>query len=68
MGDPIEEAIDDLVDRWHVGEGDGLTLAEWLGMSGPDYALWARGAVPDGYQLPDRPAPGPPPEPTEVVS
>lgn len=37
------EAVDDYVDRWHDGEGAG-TLAEHLGLSGPEYDAWIRDA------------------------
>lgn len=28
------------VDRWHAGEGEGQTLAEYLGMDSAEYARW----------------------------
>ena len=38
-GDLQSEDIDDFIDRWHEG-GDTGTLAESLGMSDDEYALW----------------------------
>ncbi len=35
------EAIDDKVQAWHNGEGEGLELAEYLGMDESEYDLWA---------------------------
>lgn len=35
-------SLDDLVDRWHEGDGDGLTLREYLGMSPDEYSRWLR--------------------------
>lgn len=32
--------IDDLVERWHRGEGGTKTLPEFLGMSADEYARW----------------------------
>jgi hypothetical protein len=33
------DTIDDYVDRWHAGEGDG-SLAEFLGFTEEEYASW----------------------------
>ena len=33
------DVIDDYVDHWHAGEGDG-TLAEFLGFTEDEYAWW----------------------------
>lgn len=33
--------ISEKVQRWHDGEGEGLELHEWLGMSWEDYKEWA---------------------------
>ena len=29
-----------LTEKWHSGEGKGLTLAQYLGMSAAEYAAW----------------------------
>jgi hypothetical protein len=34
------EELDDLVDRWHNGEGEGLELHEYLGMTWEEYEQW----------------------------
>lgn len=36
------EQVDDWVDRWHNGEGDGLTLRQFLGLTEQQYAEWMR--------------------------
>ena len=36
------EAIDDKVEAWHEGDGDGLDLHEYLGMNWDEYAVWAK--------------------------
>lgn len=33
------EAVDDYVDRWHAGEGDG-TLPQFLGFTEDEYSCW----------------------------
>ena len=38
-GDAKSEDVDDFVDRWHEGR-DARTLAEAMGMSDDEYALW----------------------------
>ena len=38
-GDARQDDIDDFVDRWHDGDAS-CSLAEFLGMSADDYALW----------------------------
>jgi len=38
-GDATPSAIDDFVERWHAGEGEG-TLAEYLGFTAAEYAAW----------------------------
>jgi hypothetical protein len=38
--DARPDEIDDYVDRWHDGEGDG-SLAAFLGMTDAEYARWA---------------------------
>lgn len=37
----IHEVLDDLVDAWHADE-HGMSLETFLGMSWPQYAVWAR--------------------------
>lgn len=45
---PAAGSIDDLVDRWHAGDGGGASLREFLGMTPAAYDEWARtGKVPD---------------------
>jgi hypothetical protein len=34
--------IDDFVEAWHSGTGEGVTLREYLGMSEPEYSRFAR--------------------------
>lgn len=48
---PTEEEIDDAVERWHKGAGEGLELHEYLGWSVEEYSAWVRN--PDA--IPDRP-------------
>lgn len=36
-----DEEIDGAIDRWHEGEGEGLGLHEFLGMTWGEYRLWA---------------------------
>lgn len=38
----IDEAVNDLVCRWHTGNGDGVPLGEYLGMTEEQHARWAR--------------------------
>lgn len=38
--DVLLDEIDDFVDAWHEGAGDS-SLAEFLGMTSDEYALWA---------------------------
>lgn len=38
-GQAQREDIDDFVDRWHEGDA-ACSLAEFLGMSDDEYALW----------------------------
>ncbi len=38
-GQVAEDAIDELVDRWHAGDGDS-DLAEYLGFTQEEYAVW----------------------------
>jgi hypothetical protein len=53
----MHEALDDLIDRWHEGEGREMKLHEWLGMTREEYGPFAsRAVIPAGYRLPVRPA------------
>ena len=36
--------IDDYIDLWHDGDGDGKKLHEYLGMTWEEYGRWLRGA------------------------
>ena len=36
------DQVDDWIDRWHKGEGEGLELRQFLGMTTPQYAEWMR--------------------------
>lgn len=36
-------AIDDRLGRWHDGDGEGLPIDEYLGMTHGEYAAWAEG-------------------------
>jgi len=36
------EAVDDWVEAWHEGEGLGMELHEYLGMTWDEYGDWAR--------------------------
>ena len=38
-GKAHRDDIDDFIDRWHEGEGS-CSLAQFLGMSDDEYALW----------------------------
>ena len=38
-GDASPDQIDDFVDLWHDGDSEG-SLAEFLGLSDKEYALW----------------------------
>ncbi|WP_107316338.1 hypothetical protein [Achromobacter xylosoxidans] len=40
-GDVLENEIDDFVDAWHEGDGEGLELHEYLGMTWEEYSIWA---------------------------
>jgi hypothetical protein len=52
----IDDQMDDLIDRWHAGEGLGVPLSEWLGMTWDDYRAWVKdaGCLPRGYEVPER--------------
>lgn len=39
-GDADLNEIDDFVEAWHGGAGEGLELDEFLGMTLDEYALW----------------------------
>jgi hypothetical protein len=46
------DQIDDLVDRWHAGEGEGQSLRKFLGMNRHEYAAWVlRGTLPGSMIL-----------------
>lgn len=34
------DSLDAMVDRWHRGDGEGKSLAEYLGMTDEEYAQW----------------------------
>jgi hypothetical protein len=36
--------VDDFVEAWHEGAGEGLELHEFLGMTWDEYGHWARTA------------------------
>jgi hypothetical protein len=40
-GSARPEDIDEWVDAWHAGAGSESSLAQYLGMSQEDYAVWA---------------------------
>ena len=52
----IQDDLDDLVDRWHKGEGGSMPLHEWLGMTWEEYGPFAMDAnhLPTNYILPTR--------------
>lgn len=39
--------IDDALDLWHAGAGEGLEIHEFLGMTWGEYRAWAEGCAPD---------------------
>lgn len=41
MASDADDLMDDLIGRWHRGEGGGLALHEYLGLSWDEYAAWA---------------------------
>ena len=41
-GRETEAAVDDWVEAWHTGDGEGLELHEYLGMTWDEYGDWAR--------------------------
>jgi len=50
------EQIDELVTRWHDGEGGGAGLHEWLGLSEEEYGTWLETSqLPVNYEVPRRP-------------
>jgi len=50
------ERIDDLVTRWHDGEGKGWGLDEWLGLTSEEYGMWLETSqLPASYEVPRRP-------------
>jgi hypothetical protein len=34
------DTIDDFIDQWHDGAGEGMPLYEYLGMTLEEYAAW----------------------------
>jgi hypothetical protein len=34
---------DELIEEWHGGAGEGVSLAEYLGMTEDEYAAWMPG-------------------------
>ena len=51
--DPV--LIDDAIDAWHEGEGNGMQLHEWLGWTWEeysDYVTHAKLPAPAGEELP----------------
>ncbi len=53
------EDVDDLVERWHDGEGIGLALHEYLGMTMEEYkAFFERHVLPDPRVVHARQHPG----------
>jgi hypothetical protein len=58
---PNDAELDDAVANWHAGEGDGLSLAQFLGLSAGDYAAWVeRGRPVPNETIPDDQHPGAP--------
>lgn len=43
---PNDAELDDAVARWHAGEGGGISLAQFLGLSADEYAAWVERATP----------------------
>ena len=39
------ELVDDYVDRWHSGEGQGMSLSKFLGMTPYEYSMWLKDAT-----------------------
>lgn len=40
QGDVLLEEVDDFVDEWHEGAGNGVPLHTYLGMNRSEYSLW----------------------------
>lgn len=40
VGKIVQDEIDDFIDRWHEGEGQGHPLHDFLGMTKEEYNLW----------------------------
>ncbi len=38
------ELLDDMVDKWHNGDGVGQELREYIGMSQKEYEKWMQGS------------------------
>ena len=41
-----EQLIDDLIDQWHDGNGFGIDLPDYLGMTKGQYARWVMQKLP----------------------
>lgn len=39
-GEVTEDAVDDHIDQWHSGSGEGLELHEYLGMTMDEFSLF----------------------------
>jgi hypothetical protein len=52
----IDDRMDDLIDLWHEGDGQGMSLHEWLGLTWDQFARWAEDPsdLPEGYEPPAR--------------
>jgi hypothetical protein len=57
-----DRRVNDMIDRWHNGEGEGQTLYEFLGVSKEDYAAWVerRGRLMSDVRSTDQTAPAAP--------
>lgn len=38
----LDERLDDKVEEWHEGAGEGMALHEYLGMTQEQYAAWVK--------------------------
>lgn len=39
-GEVVQDEIDDFIDLWHEGDGQGRPLHDFLGMTKDEYDLW----------------------------
>ncbi len=46
MDEPL--SMDDRIEAWHNGAGEGMELHEYLGMTWVEYAAWVREGGTDG--------------------